>query len=1127
MQPETSVAEHELLLELLVDWYLSRKSASPKTPEQICADRNRIDLVDRLKQQIALLQKLPIADTIPQGLSIIPHLPDAEKSPSPLPSFPGFRVLSQIGEGGMGIVYHALQFSPERSVAIKVIRHRDWSSPREIARMKVEANILARLNHPGVVQIYEVLEPHGEIAMVLEFVDGMNLLQSLEGVPMPPMQAAKLIHTVAETMVAVHSKGIIHRDLKPANILIRRDGKVKIVDFGIAKTSESGSAQTSVAGDQPGTHSYMALEQAIKHPDGITVRTDVYGIGATLYQLLTARPPFQGSSAFETLTQVKTLDVVSPSLITRGVPKDLETICLKCLQKDPGQRYDNAQLLSDDLSRFIEGRPILAKPTSWLETLLRWCRRNPERAFSNLLALLLFMALVIGGTWFSARAAETAKRLRIEQFFGIVSGLQIRRADPTERWIDKNFAEIAKATPLANTPEMQRLLRIESLRCLCGHDIRVERTLLSGIDISKMALHPHRGILALSENLADDHGDIIIRLIDTNTFVELNQLKFNSATQKQNEAEREKEKVEGCSSLIFSPAGDRLLAGTRHGWICLWKTEDSETKKWAPVGQWKAHDARVVELSMSPAGDDTIYSLTRNTDEKMAILKSWKPGAHELNSYELNYELNLKDAFGSNGALFVKNCLVWRPDRFSFLSPDRSTMLAETQRPSDLISDPSARSLLVADWLDLVQLERANPDKAHKFRDPRFEKSHQNFIQGITTCRSGKFVVSTDNDIVKVWDATSRTLISRISVGDQGGKSVIFLPEENRFVVAGKLDTMIYTILDHPAWQTQALNTLPLHSAALSQQGDVVGQIGFYKHGDLERRDAKIHRMPSGIPSVMSNIDLELNGISLPGEGEIAIVAEFTKENEHLHLYDVVKNQKLAAIRCGPNVETLTLSKNGAQLYFVADDRTLNDLPRIPSALFVCDWKEQVVKLLWSNSESARNLNVSQILAIGVGKSLLATSSRDGMVRLHRAEEGSVVKTIHDPTHVTALQMIGDSTLIMGDERGGIRVIRFPEGNEIGFYQKHTDEISGLVIDESRRLVVTACRGGQVHFWKQTLEGKLESWASLGPLSGPIKRLMLSDDGNTLMLLVDGESATRTLKLDLVAEQMQDNGLSW
>ena len=241
----------------------------------------------------------------------------------------------------------------------------------------------------------------------------------------------------------------------------------------------------------------------------------------------------------------------------------------------------------------------------------------------------------------------------------------------------------------------------------------------------------------------------------------------------------------------------------------------------------------------------------------------------------------------------------------------------------------------------------------------------------------------------------------------------------------------------------------------------------------------------------------------------------------------MVKNQKLAAIRCGPNVETLTLSKNGAQLYFVADDRTLNDLPRIPSALFVCDWKEQVVKLLWSNSESARNLNVSQILAIGVGKSLLATSSRDGMVRLHRAEEGSVVKTIHDPTHVTALQMIGDSTLIMGDERGGIRVIRFPEGNEIGFYQKHTDEISGLVIDESRRLVVTACRGGQVHFWKQTLEGKLESWASLGPLSGPIKRLMLSDDGNTLMLLVDGESATRTLKLDLVAEQMQDNGLSW
>ena len=1036
----------------------------------------------------------------------------------------------------MGIVYHALQFSPERSVAIKVIRHRDWSSPREIARMKVESNILAKLNHPGVVQIYEVLEPHGEIAMVLEFVDGMNLVQSLKGVPMPPMQAAKLIHTVAETMVAVHSQGIIHRDLKPANILIRRDGKVKIVDFGIAKTSESGLTQTSVAGGQTGTFSYMALEQAITHPDGITFRTDVYGMGATLYQLLTARPPFQGSSDAEILIQVKTLDVVPPSLITRGVPKDLETICLKCLQKEPGQRYANAQALVDDLLRFIEGRPILAKPTSWLETLLRWCRRNPERAFSNLLALLLFMALVIGGTWFSARlgsarklADETAKRLGIEQFFAIVSGLQIRRADPTERWVDKNFAEIAKATPLANTSEMQRLLRIELLRCLGGHDIRVERTLLSGIDISKMALHPHRGILALSENLADEHGDIIIRLIDTNTFVELNRLKFNSATQKQNEAEREKEKAEGCSSLIFSPAGDRLLAGTRHGWICLWETEDSETEDWKPVGQWKAHDARVVELSMSPAGDDTVYSLTRHTDEKNAVFKSWKPG-----SYELNYELDLYDAFGNKGACFTRGCLLWKPDRFSVLSPDRSTMLAETQRPSDLISDPSARSLLVADGYDLVQLERATRDKVHKFRDSRFEKSHQNLIQGFSTSRSGKFVVSTDNEIVKVWDASSRTLISRIAVRDDGGKSVIFLPEENRFVVAGKLDTMIYTILDNPAWQTQALNTLPLYSAALSQRGDVVGQVGWYKYDDLERkhknlerRDFKTHRMPPGIPCVISDINSELAGISLPGEGEIAIVAETTKGNEHLHWYDLVKNEHLGAIPCSPNVETLTLSKNSDQLYFVADDRTLEDLPREPSALFVCDWKERVVKLLWSNSESARNLNVSQILAIGVGKSLLATSSRDGMVRLHRAEDGSVVKTIHDPIHVHALQMIGDFTLMMGDERGGIRVMRLSEGKEIGLYQEHTEAISGIVIDESRQLVVTACRGGQVHFWKQTPEGKLESWASLGPLSGPIKRLMLSDDGNTLLLLVDGESASRTLKLDLVARQMQDNWLSW
>ena len=324
----------------------------------------------------------------------------------PAPTIPGYEILGVLGRGGMGVVYKARHLALKRTVALKMILAGGHAGPRELARFRIEAEAVARLQHPNIVQIHEVGEADGHPYCALEFVEGGNLASKIGGKPMPSRASAELMEALARAMQLAHSRNVVHRDLKPANILLASPGPEsgelipKITDFGLARQLDSDSGETQ-AGAVMGTPSYMAPEQASGNAHEAGPAADIYALGAILYDCLTGRPPFKGKTVVETLDQVRTQEPTPPSRWQASVPLDLDTICLKCLQKEPESRYASAGQLADDLGRYLRGEAILARPVRTLERTWKWVKRNPALAAA---AVVLVAASVISTLfWIDAR----------------------------------------------------------------------------------------------------------------------------------------------------------------------------------------------------------------------------------------------------------------------------------------------------------------------------------------------------------------------------------------------------------------------------------------------------------------------------------------------------------------------------------------------------------------------------------------------------------------------------------------------------------------------------------------------------------------------------------------------------
>jgi tetratricopeptide (TPR) repeat protein/tRNA A-37 threonylcarbamoyl transferase component Bud32 len=321
---------------------------------------------------------------------------------APSVRIPGYELVGELGRGGMGVVYRARQVRLNRPCALKMILAGSHATTDTSARFLAEAEAIARLQHPHIVQIHHIGEADGLPFFELEYLPGGSLDRQLDGTPWEPKRAARLADQLALGIAEAHRSGVVHRDLKPANVLLAADGTPKISDFGLAKTlgSEAGLTRSEAIMGSP---TYMAPEQAEGRAKSVGPAADIYALGVILYELLTGRPPFRDAAIWETLEQVKTVEPVPPSRLVPKLPRDLETICLKCLQKEPSRRYATADALADDLRRFLEHRPVQARPIPAWERAARWARRRPVHAALVSVVVVALASLIGGGLWYNGR----------------------------------------------------------------------------------------------------------------------------------------------------------------------------------------------------------------------------------------------------------------------------------------------------------------------------------------------------------------------------------------------------------------------------------------------------------------------------------------------------------------------------------------------------------------------------------------------------------------------------------------------------------------------------------------------------------------------------------------------------
>ena len=323
--------------------------------------------------------------------------------------FGDYEIIREIARGGMGVVFQARQVSLNRPVALKMILAGQLATDTDVKRFYTEAEAAAGLDHPGIVPIFEVGQHDGQHFFSMGFVEGQSLADRLAGGVLPPREATELVRRITKAVQFAHERGVIHRDLKPANILLDQNGNPRITDFGLAKKVAGDSALTG-SGQIMGTPSYMPPEQAGGKRGDVGPAADIYSLGATLYALVAGRPPFQAATAMDTVIQVLSDEPMPPRRLNASIPRNLETICLKCLQKDPARRYSSAAALAEDLRRFLAGEPIAARPVTAWERAVKWARRRPATA--ALLGLVaLVSALGLGGVLWQWRAAVRARDL--------------------------------------------------------------------------------------------------------------------------------------------------------------------------------------------------------------------------------------------------------------------------------------------------------------------------------------------------------------------------------------------------------------------------------------------------------------------------------------------------------------------------------------------------------------------------------------------------------------------------------------------------------------------------------------------------------------------------------------------
>jgi WD40 repeat protein len=840
-----------LLIHLFVRWEEALLQGRELSPEELAAERP--ELLEGLREGIAFLKRMRQLALATLSEKAPPQPPDVEQQPTtpPIPvgasgenaAPPGYEVLGEMGRGGMSVVYRARQLALGREVALKMILSGRHAGADARARFLFEAEAIARVKHPGIVQVFDYGTHDGLAWYSLELCEGGSLARRLREGPLPPGETALVVEQVARAVQAAHDANIIHRDLKPGNVLLGAGGAPKVADFGLARLGE-GEGHTET-GAVVGTASYMSPEQARGSKD-VGPPTDVWALGALLYAGLTGRPPFQAATTMETLAQVIGDDAVPVRLLNAAVPADLETICHKCLQKEPGRRYGSAAEMADDLGRWLRGEPITARPVGRLERLWSWCRREPITAsLVGMVAVLLLAGTAVAWglvRWalgekgradmevvlkdkeaLAAREAErTAKdneALAIRQkeaaYFQTLRAEDARHAGQMalalRAWLRH---DVAGAERLLDEvpPRYQRAWETRHLRSLCR---RKALPLLGHIGpVAGVAFSPDGTRIASAggdTRIASAGGDNTVRIWDAHTGRETLTLKG---------------RISSVLSVQFSPDGEQIASGSKDGTVRVW-----DARKGKPLLTLKGHTGWAFCVAYSPDGeriasaseDRTVRIWDARTGKEGATLKghtasvssvAFSPDGERIATGCADKKVRVYDARTGREKLSLKghasgvHCVAFSPDGGRIVSAGSGILLGGAIKVWDACNGHQVFSLegqfeifSVAYSPDGTRIVSGGSDDclpggagevkvwdAQKGEELFSLKGHTTIVNGVAFSPEGEHIASGSADgTVRVW--CPHTGPELLSLKDASGP-VAFSPDGTR-IASRYLDTAV------------------------------------------------------------------------------------------------------------------------------------------------------------------------------------------------------------------------------------------------------------------------------------------------------------------------------------------------
>ena len=1019
------------------------------------------DEVDRLTSPL----RAAIQGTQPPGDTPQPGQPnDASSpiSPSALVTPPeGYELLQVLGQGGMGVVYKARQKGADRLVALKLIRADRLTSDADVQRFRNEAEAAAQLDHPHIVPVYEVGARTGHFFFSMKLIEGGGLDEQLDRFHDDPQKAARLVTQIARAVHHAHQRGILHRDLKPSNILLDREGQPHVSDFGLAKRIEADTSLTQT-GAIVGTPQYMAPEQTRGQMGAVTTATDVYGLGCLLYALLTGRPPFHGETVLETLEQVREREPEPPRRINAKVDRDLETICLKCLEKEPEQRYGSAQALAEELESWLRGEPIQARRIGWWRRIWRWSRRKPFLAVLTSLLTGLALAFIAGlmvSIWLIAGQRDEIR----EQNLLIVERerdlrVHLYASDMKLAWQAWMQGELAGVHELLERHRPQP--GKEDLRTFVWHYLR---RLTCGIPLAR-TLEGHRGdVYSLAfapdgRTLATAGQDGTTRLWDVSTGGQRLVLSGDGTE---------------VNAVAFSPDGQTLATASDAGQVHLWDCATGHEQ-----GTFRRHKGEVATVAFSPdgktlasGGEDRVIRLwDRASLEEKAVL-----AGHQGRIEALAFAPDGKSLLSSGAREVSELGVIGHVIHWDLTTRKSFERINESGRVFALVHSHDGKLMTLGSSRSFLHLsEPLTSHWQHSWN------AHIGTIQSVVFSPDDQLLTSAGEEGVRVWDVASRSLRQVVSSYGKRVWCVAFSPDGLTLALCGRdgLAKLHNVGVAPPRKACNPRSSRSQHMVALSPDGLTAAS----PQEDFSIRLWNVLTGELG-PECVGHRD-HIRAMCFCADGKALLTMSFDKT---ARIWDTATGKPLS-----PPLHHPDLVGPGA----LNSDGTL--------AVTICRGHAR----FWEVNTAKERIGVSQgtgvnLVAFSPEGRTLAVGENNTTVQLWDLQTKRFQHTLNVPSTITAFGFSPDGTLLAaGDEGGAIKLWNTQTGKELHTLVGHRHRIVCVAISPDGKTLASGGEDRVVKLWDVRTGQEV---ASLLAHSCGVRCLAFTPDGEKLISAGVGE----------------------